>query len=379
MTVITPGQWIGVLGGGQLGQMMLLAARAMGFRSVVWDPDPLCPAGPVAEELIVAEFQDRAAVAKFAGKISVATYEFENVDVGIAQELARRFPVFPPSRLLWVSQNRLREKQACRQLGLDTTRFFPIRSQADFYAGLAQVGYPAVLKTAEGGYDGKGQYVLFGPADRDQAWQELGQAGELILEQWVTFEREVSVVVARAQNGALVPFPVAENIHRQGILDISLVPARIAPPVAAQAQTMAGKLAEHLGLVGVMAVEFFVTSEGRVLVNEIAPRPHNSGHYTIEACETSQFEQHIRAITGLPLGSARLLSPAVMVNLLGEMLGPEADYAAALAIPGTHLHLYGKTDPRPGRKMGHLTVLADTLDDAFARAQAARQALTGGA
>lgn len=377
---VDPGGWIGILGGGQLGRMMVLAAKPMGYRCVVLDPTPDCPAGQVADRQIVAPYDDLEAVRELARVADVVTYEFENIALGSVKEVSRSTPVFPNAGLLEVSQNRLREKRTCERLGLSTARFRPISSMVDLSEGLAALGTPAVLKTAEGGYDGKGQSVIQSLRDAEPAWNALGGAShELILEEWIPFDCEVSVVVARTQDGQILPFPIGENVHRQGILHTTTVPARIAPACMNEAVAAATTLAHALDLVGVMAVEFFVVGD-RVLVNEMAPRPHNSGHYTIEACQTSQFEQHIRAVCGLPPGDPSLLSPAAMVNLLGddwETAAGAPHVEAALAVPGSHLHLYGKEEARPGRKMGHITVLAEAPTVANDKALEAWRAFSG--
>lgn len=377
---VDPGGWIGILGGGQLGRMMALAAKPMGYRCAVLDPTPDCPAAQVCDRHLVAAYDDVEAVRELAQLSDVVTYEFENIAKNSVIQASRFTPVFPNVGLLEVSQHRLREKRTCERLGLPTAHFRPVRTLEDLQEGLRAVGTPAVLKTAEGGYDGKGQYVVRDASEAVTAVRVLGGPDrELILEEWIPFDCEVSVVVARTQAGETHPFPIGENVHRNGILHTTTVPAGLSPQLAARAVEAAATLAEALDLVGVMAVEFFVRGE-QVLVNEIAPRPHNSGHYTIEACQTSQFEQHIRAVCGLPLGDPRLLSPAAMVNLLGEEWDTptgEPNIEAALSVPGSHLHLYGKGEARPGRKMGHITVLAETSTMATDRALEAWNAFSG--
>jgi 5-(carboxyamino)imidazole ribonucleotide synthase len=378
---LLPGSAIGVIGGGQLGRMLALEARRMGYRCVVLDPDPGGPAGQVADEVVAAPLGDADAMLEFARRVDVVTLEWENADLDAVRAIERIVPVRPGSGVLRVAQHRLREKHAARDAGLRTAEFAPVGSRDELRSAVERIGAPAVLKTCSGGYDGRGQARIASAdeAELNAAWASLG-AGEvdLILEGWVSYEREVSVIIARGTDGAAVPFPVAENVHRDGILDLTLVPARVSDAVAARAREVATRLAEHLGVVGLLAVEMFATSRGDVLVNEIAPRPHNSGHYTWEACAVSQFEQQLRAVCGLPLDPARLLSPAAMANLLGQHAGTGAGrggVAEALAAPDVALHLYGKAEARPGRKMGHITALAASADEAARVAVAARDAL----
>lgn len=377
---LAPGAWVGILGGGQLGRMVVLEARRMGYRTCVLDPDPRCPAGQVADQQVVAAYDDPEGARTLAERVAVVTYEFENVDASAVAAVEPLRPVYPSSRVLWVCQHRVREKQALAQGGFPVPAFYPVDTPADLAAGLQQVGLPAVLKTATAGYDGKGQAVVHTAAEAEAAYSRLRPQSEmLILEAFVPFTLEVSVVCARDREGRTACFPVAENIHRGGILDTSIVPARVPPAVAAAAQELAAGIAAHLGVVGLLAVEMFVLADGRILVNELAPRPHNSGHYTWEACATSQFEQLLRIVCGLPLGSTELLAPAVMVNLLGDLWAQgDPDFPALLAEPGVALHLYGKAEARPGRKMGHFTAVGRTVEEALARAEAARRRLVGG-
>jgi 5-(carboxyamino)imidazole ribonucleotide synthase len=374
---ILPGATIGIVGGGQLGRMFALEARRMGYRVVVLDPGADTPAAQVADEHLRAPFEDVDACLELARRSDVVTLEWENADVATLRAMAEIVPVHPSPEVLEVAQHRVREKDTARRLGLGTAEYRPVRTRAELDEALVAIGAPAILKTARMGYDGKGQAAIPDAAGADRAWDELaGQGDDFILEARVEFRVEVSVVCARTADGRTAAFPVAENEHRGGILHRSIVPARIPPDVAAEAVRTAETLAEGLGVVGVLAVELFVTGDGRVLVNEIAPRPHNSGHYTWEACGVSQFEQQLRAVCGLPLGDASLLSPAAMVNLMGEDAGTglsRSAIARALAVPGSALHLYGKHEARPGRKMGHLTVLAASADDAAARAMEAWQ------
>ncbi len=350
---ILPPATLGVMGGGQLGRFFVIAAREMGYRVVVLDPERASPAGALADRHLAAAYDDAAALDELARVCAAVTIEFENVPAESLARLAGRTRVAPASGCVAVSQDRIREKAACATHGLPVGPYAPIAVEDDLERPEL---YPAVLKRARFGYDGKGQARVSTPGEARVAWQGLGRA-PCVLELRLDLDCELSVVLARGADGATAPFTVAENRHRHGILDVSIAPARVAPALAAEAQAMAARLAAALGYVGVLGVEFFV-SGGRLLVNEIAPRPHNSGHYTLDACATSQYQQQVRALCGLPLGDARLLTPAVMVNVLGEAWGAgEPDWSAVLAEPGAKLHLYGKAEPRPGRKMGHFTVL----------------------
>jgi len=383
-SVLLPGSTIGVLGGGQLGRMLALEARRMGYRCLVLDADANAPAAQVADDRITAPLDDAAAMRELARCSDVVTMEWENVDIEATRLLEAEVPVRPGAHVLAVAQHRMREKDAARSAGLGTAEYAAVGSRRDLVRALERIGAPAVLKTCRGGYDGRGQARIAdaGEAAVDAAWAELGGAEvELILERWVPYQREVSVIVARGVAGDTACFPVGENVHEEGILDLTMVPARISDDTAAQARRVATRLAEHLDVVGLLAVEMFVTGDGGVLVNEIAPRPHNSGHYTWEACAVSQFEQHLRAVCGLPLDPCALLRPAAMANLLGEHVGPDPgrlDLVRALGRPSVALHLYGKSESRPGRKMGHLTTLADTVDEAREAALMARAALIAG-
>lgn len=379
---ILPGAVIGVVGGGQLGRMLALEARRMGYRTLVLDPGADAPAAQVGDELIHAPLDDRDAARELARRSDVVTLEWENADVATLRELEETVPVRPGAHVLHVCQHRVREKDAVRRLGVGTAEYRAVSTRAELDAALREIGAPAVLKTARGGYDGKGQAVIRTPDDAAAALEAVGGEGrELILEGFVPFRMEVSVVCARSAHGEVATFPVAENVHRRGILDLSIVPARVEPAVADEARRIGEALARGLDVVGLLAVEMFVTEDGRLLVNEMAPRPHNSGHYTWEGCVVSQFEQQLRAVTGLPLGSTELLRPAVMANLLGEDGGTglgDDRVAEALGVPGVALHLYGKPEARPGRKMGHLTAVGDSVDAALARVTAAREAIRRG-
>ncbi|MDU4697102.1 MAG: 5-(carboxyamino)imidazole ribonucleotide synthase [Paenibacillus sp.] len=372
--VIEPGATIGVLGGGQLGRMMALAGSNLGYRFVAMDPTPDAPCGQVAGQ-IVARYDDQDAARELATRADVITYEFENVDAGVAALLEEASYVPQGSRLLYTTQHRLREKRAIEAAGVKVAPYSEIGSEEELRAAVARLGLPAVLKTATGGYDGKGQWVIRGEDEITPAFAELSQAGtELVLEQFVPFVKELSVIAARSPRGEIKTFPVAENIHVDNILHVSIVPARVEEQVQREAERLAAQIAEGLEAVGLLAVEMFLTAEGELFVNELAPRPHNSGHYTMEACTTSQFEQHVRAICNLPLGPVELLTPVVMVNVLGEHLEAVRKAVAAgrwfdeneggagfAAIP--KVHLYGKHGAAPKRKMGHINLLCRNVED----------------
>jgi 5-(carboxyamino)imidazole ribonucleotide synthase len=381
--VILPGATLGIVGGGQLGRMFALEARRMGYRVLVLDPGADAPAAQVADEHIQAPFDDPAAMRALAERSAVVTLEWENADVSTLREIERSVPVRPGPGVLEVAQHRVREKDAARSLGVLTAGYRAVSTRQELRDALGEIGTPAVLKTARFGYDGKGQAVIRAPGEADAAFDVVGGGGgtELILEEWVRFTMEISVVCARTARGETACFPVAENVHRNAILDVSIVPARVPEQVARQARKVAERMAAGLDVVGLLAVEMFVGEDGRVRMNELAPRPHNSGHYTLEACPVSQFEQQLRAVCGLPLGSTELLRPAAMANLMGDDAGTalgRLGVAAALAVPETALHLYGKYEARPGRKMGHLTSLGSTPDQALERVVRARTLLVEG-
>jgi len=373
--VIGPGAALGLLGGGQLGRMFVQAAERMGFEVVVLDPDPLSPAGRIACRHLAAGYQDQAALEELGRSVRAVTTEFENVPAASLAFLRGFCPVRPGPEAVELTQDRVVEKRFARDTGLVTTPFAPVGSEQEAAAAFAEIGAPAILKTARLGYDGKGQAAVNDLRSLLEAYRSFDQVPS-ILERRVELEREISVVLTRGADGRLVTFPVAENQHVNGILDTSIVPARIDEALAARARDAAARLAQGMQYVGTMAVEFFVVEGGQLLVNEIAPRPHNSGHYTLDACATDQFEQQLRALADLPLGDTRLLSPVAMVNLLGELWqNGEPRWDRALADPRIHLHLYGKTEPRPGRKMGHINALAETPELALEAAFAARAAL----
>jgi 5-(carboxyamino)imidazole ribonucleotide synthase len=378
--VVPPGSTLGVLGSGQLGRMFAIAARRLGYRVHVLSPDDDTPTGQVADLEVRADYLDLEAVERFARGVSVVTFEFENVP-SATTEIAERFaPVRPAGSVLYVTQNRLREKSFLREHGIPTTDFAEVRSLAGLQAALVTIPPPAVLKTASWGYDGKGQCKIVSLSEAESAWRTVFPAGNreatAILEAFVDFQCELSVVAARGIDGDFVAYGPMLNVHRNHILDVSSTPAPIRPNVAAQAIELTRVTMEQLNVVGVLCAELFLTNDDRLLVNELAPRPHNSGHLTIDAHVSCQFEQQVRAVCGLPLGSVEQLRPAAMANLLGDIWQHGSpNWHAALAHRDVTLHLYGKLEPRPGRKMGHLTVLAATPAEAVAKALAAREAL----
>ncbi len=375
-TSLRPGGRIGILGGGQLGRMLAMEARRMSYNTHVLDPDPDCPASKVCDDQVVGALDDPAAAALLASRVSAVACEFENVSLDAVTAAERVCPVYPRAEILGIAQNRVKEKDQMVRLGLPVPAYAPVRTQEDVEPALRVTGLPAVFKTATGGYDGKGQAVVRSLEEALTAFEDLRPHAELlILERMIRFTKELSVVCARDAKGEMACYPVAENIHRDGILDVSIVPARISEPVAAAARELAMAVAEGLDLVGLLAVEMFLADENDLLINELAPRPHNSGHYTLDACACSQFEQLLRITCGLPLGSTDLLSPVAMVNLLGNVWvdsNGEPDFAAALTVPGVKLHLYDKKDIQPRRKMGHLCATAPNADLALSRALTAR-------
>jgi 5-(carboxyamino)imidazole ribonucleotide synthase len=346
---------VGVLGAGQLGRMLALAGYPLGLRFRFLDPVPEAPVDPLAERL-TGDFTSGAVLPRFAAGLDVVTYEFENVPVEIAEALAEEVPVYPPPAALEASQDRLTEKTFFRGLGLPTAPFAPVASRAELEQALADLGYPALLKTRRFGYDGKGQWMLRSPGDVGEAWETLGGV-PLLLEGFVAFEREVSQLAVRGRDGVIAYYPLVENHHRAGMLRLSLAPApTLTPALQNRASDYTGRLLHALNYVGVLAVEYF--QQGDCLIaNEMAPRVHNSGHWTIEGSATSQFENHLRAVLGLPLGSVEVPAPCAMLNLIGTL--PEV--RTVLAVPDAHLHLYGKA-PRPGRKLGHVTLRAPSPD-----------------
>ncbi|MDQ6626416.1 MAG: 5-(carboxyamino)imidazole ribonucleotide synthase [Verrucomicrobiota bacterium] len=370
-----PGVTIGVMGGGQLGRMFAIAARRMGYRVVIFTPEENSPAGQLADLTRIADYTNEAAVRKFAADVDVITFEFENIPVATVEWCAEERDVRPAGSILHIAQNRLREKEFLISAGIPIAPFTAVRSARELEHAVGRIGRPAILKTAAFGYDGKGQQTIAARDDFEEIWN-ASSADELVLEGAVEFEKEISVIVARGPDGAMATFPVSENIHRNHILDVTVVPARVDAQTEKAAAELARTIAEKLDLVGLLAVEMFLKTDGEIIVNELAPRPHNSGHWTIEGCVTSQFEQQVRAVCGMPLGGTDVLRPTAMANLLGEAWqSGEPNWPAALEIAGVHLHLYGKTEPRPRRKMGHLTALGATADEAVERVTQARDAL----
>jgi 5-(carboxyamino)imidazole ribonucleotide synthase len=376
MNPILPGSVVGVLGSGQLGRMFAIAARRMGYRVHTFSPDADTPTGQVADVEVIASYDDLDAVRQFARDVNVVTFEFENVPAATAAAAEEFAPVRPAGRILHTTQHRIREKTFLSGAGLPLTPYRTIHSSDDLARAVADFGTPSILKTADFGYDGKGQVRLSAPAAAESAWTSIGRV-PAVLEAFIPFEREVSVVAARSSTGDFTDWGVVENRHVNHILDVTIAPAPVSTDVARRAREITRTVLDTLGVVGVLCVEFFVQPNGDLLINELAPRPHNSGHFTFDASLTSQFEQQLRAVCGLPLGATDLLCPAAMANLLGDMwTAKDPDWAAAAAFPDVKLHLYGKLAPRPGRKMGHLTALAADPETALRDVLAARAALT---
>jgi 5-(carboxyamino)imidazole ribonucleotide synthase len=378
--VISPGKSIGVLGGGQLGRMFAQAAQALGYRVHVFEPSGDSPAGAVADRETCASYDDVAALEAFARTVDVVTYEFENIPAEPLKVVEAIVALHPAPGILHICQNRAREKAWLRSNGFPHARYAEAL-EGDIGAAAAEVGLPCVVKTADFGYDGKGQMKIESPADLAQA-SAIFRGRRCVVEQWVPFEREISVICARTAAGETRAFPASENIHENHILDLSIVPARIPAAVAADAEALAAAIAAKLGVVGLLAVEMFLGADGQLIVNELAPRPHNSGHWSIDGAQTSQFEQHVRAVCGLPLGPSSARNPTVMVNILGDAwtfrdgeVAGEPDWTAILAEPAAKLHLYGKPVPRVGRKMGHFTVQAPEVGEALATAKALKARL----
>ncbi len=373
--VIGPGSVLGVLGSGQLGRMFALAARNMGYRVHTFSPSDDSPTGQIADVEVAAPFEDLDALRTFARGVDVVTFEFENVPAAAVDAVEAFAPVRPSGVALHTTQQREREKTFLADRGFPTTPFARAASLDELWKAVALIGTPAVIKTAAFGYDGKGQHKLTTPADVERVWNILG-GQETVVEKFVNLQAEISVVAARGLDGQVVAYQPFENRHDNHILDLTTTPAAVTPETARRAVEIAHSLLEELRYVGVLCVEFFVSTDGELLVNELAPRPHNSGHLTIDAAVTSQFEQQVRAICGLPLGSAEIVRPAAMANLLGELWADgEPNWGAALRCSDVKLHLYGKREPRPGRKMGHLTAFGRTAQEAQDRAIGARDAL----
>ncbi len=374
--MIQPGSTLGLVGGGQLGRMFTQAAQRLGYEVVVLDPDPQSPAGRIAAKHIKAGYSDEWALVELGRSVRAVTTEFENVPATTLAYLRQYCPVRPGPEAVAVTQDRIAEKNFARSNGLLTAPFLPVLSEDDLEVAATSIGFPSILKTARLGYDGKGQAVVDSPASLQSAFVLFGRQ-PCVLERRLRLDREISVVLTRGEDGRTATLPVSENRHVHGILDSCIIPARIPERVAEKARQSAILLATAMTYVGTMAVEFFVVDGNQLLVNELAPRPHNSGHFSIDACVTDQFEQQVRAMAGMPLGDPALLSPAAMVNLLGDLWdNGEPRWERALEDPGVKLHLYGKLEARPGRKMGHITALAATPEDALAAAFAARGRLT---
>lgn len=367
---IAPGAMLGILGGGQLGRMFTIAARVMGYRVTVLDPDPDSPAGALADRHLQAAYLDEAALDDLASSCAAVSTEFENVPATALERLSTHCIVRPHAAAVSPTQDRIAEKDFLDRAAIPTVAWAPVRDEDDLAAAVQHVGMPALLKRARGGYDGKGQASVADPASAALALADLG--GEAcILEQRVELERELSVIVCRAADGTVACYPPGENVHIDGILATTVLPANIDAALADRALEIAGAVAGALDYCGVLGVELFVTPRGEILVNELAPRPHNSGHYTLDACATDQFQQQVRLLCGYAPGDTRLLSPVAMVNLLGDLWRDgEPDWGRVLGQPGAKLHLYGKAQPRPGRKMGHVNVLAEDRDRALANARA---------
>ena len=377
MSAILPGSTIGILGGGQLGRMFAMAARRLGYRVHTFAPEGDTPTGQVADVEIQASYDDLDAIRAFARAVNVVTFEFENVPAAAAAAAAEQTVVRPGGRALEVAQHRVREKTFLASHGLPVTPFAPVSSDSDLAAGIETLGRPAVLKTVALGYDGKGQTRIDPHTDLAGAWKAVGRQ-DAILEAFIDLDCEISIIGARGADGSTSCFGPIRNTHKNHILDISVMPAGVPRAIASQAVEATLAVMSALEYVGILCVEFFVSRDGKLMINELAPRPHNSGHLTFDACRTSQFEQQLRAVCGLPLGSPELLKPAAaMANLLGDLWSVgEPDWAAALAVPEVKLHLYGKKDARPGRKMGHLTAMANAPDEATDAVLRARAALT---
>ena len=373
-TIIAPGSTIGLLGGGQLGRMFGIAARRMGYRVHTFEPSPDSPAGQISDREFNGSFTEGRLLDEFVDSVDVVTFEFENIPAEVVNRISQKKPVHPRAEVLHICQNREREKNFLRDHHYPLTPFAIVSNQPELDAAMDEIGPPCVLKTADFGYDGKGQKKII----KGERFDFKNFAAErAVLEKWISFEHELSVICARDEKGNTCPFPAAENIHTKHILSHSIAPGRIAPEVTLLAQSIAERIANDLDVVGLITVEYFLTRDGDLLVNELAPRPHNSGHYTFDACITSQFEQQLRAVCGLPFGSPDLLCPAVMVNLLGDLwdAADAPDWKLIVQNPRAKLHLYGKLEPRPGRKMGHYCVLGETIETALSQALNIRQAL----
>lgn len=371
--MIPPGSTIGILGGGQLGRMLILAGRSLGYRFHVFEPSGPCPAGMVADKEINAAYSDQTALKAFADGVDVITLEFENIPIEVLDYLSAIKPVLPGGHALHICQHRQREKDFLKQNNLPCVPFEYADSPASLVHAFGVIGFPCVIKTAAFGYDGKGQIKLNSAEeanDPEMLWKRLNNPRRVVIEEWIEHKGEFSVVCARRADGSKQTFPMAENIHVDHILHTSIVPARVDDDVKSTGETLACEVADKLDIVGLIAIEFFLHKKGHLIINEMAPRPHNSGHYTIDGCITSQFEQHIRAIADLPFGSTELHSATVMTNLLGDLWeAGEPDWSALLSNPKVKLHLYDKGESRPGRKMGHFCVVDKSVDETLVEAE----------
>lgn len=371
---ILPGATLGVLGSGQLGRMFAVAARQLGYRVHVYSPDSDTPAGQIADREFSAEYDDLDSLSEFARSVDVVTFEFENVPSAVTDCIEQSAPVHPSGHVLGVAQNRIVEKNTLRNIGIPVPGFRPVRSLDELNVAVAELGTPCVIKTASFGYDGKGQCVIQSAGECEATWKRLDTT-EAIVEEFVPFECEVSVIGVRNSRGQFTHYGPLRNMHANHILDVTVSPAGLNPKTEEAAVEITRTIFEQLDVVGVLCVEMFVTSDGQVLINELAPRPHNSGHLTIDAHRCSQFEQQVRSICGLPLGSSEQLAPAAMANLLGDLWTPTPNWPELLERLDVRLHLYGKAVARVGRKMGHLTVLSDTTESAELQVRQARSAL----
>lgn len=371
--MITPGSTIGILGGGQLGRMLILAGRSLGYRFHVFEPSGPCPAGMVADQEVNAPYSDQVALHAFAGSVDVITLEFENIPASVLDSLSVIKPVLPGRQVLHICQHRQREKDFLKANGLPCVPFEYADSAESLKDAIHGIGFPCVIKTAAFGYDGKGQIKLNSAAeaiDPESLWDQLERPPRVVVEQWMYHRGEFSVICARKADGTKSTFPMSENIHLNHILHASIVPARVTDATRKAGKALAEQIADILDVVGLIAVELFLHEDGHLVVNEMAPRPHNSGHYTINGCITSQFEQHIRAVTDLPFGSPELHSPIVMINLLGELWAHgEPDWNSLLSDPDVKLHLYDKGAARSGRKMGHFCVVGENVESTLAKAE----------
>ena len=375
--MILPGEKLGLLGGGQLGRMFTIAARTMGYDVVVLDPDENSPAGALANEHLCAPYDDIESLNYLANTCAAVTTEYENVPASSLEHIMQKTPVRPEPESIQIARDRILEKQTIRNIGLPTTKYHVIERDADLIPAIDEIQLPAILKTATLGYDGKGQINVEKSTDLGSAYEELGRK-PCVLEQRINLKCEVSVVLARSDCGHVETYPIGENQHCNGILDITIVPGRVSDAVAVEAGKMARMLAEELNYIGVLAVEFFIDQDDHLMINEMAPRPHNSGHYTLDACLTDQFQQQVRTMCGFRPGDTTLTKPAVMVNILGDAWkNGEPHWGELLKAPGVFLHLYGKEEPRSGRKMGHYTCVGEKLEALLQQAKALKQNLPG--